>query len=162
MLSHTEGLPFREVAAAFLILAAITAMVVMCGKKRPYLLAGWFWYGIMLVPVIGFVQVGSQEHADRYTYLPEIGLCVMLTWLAADWCGRMRNRMVILGGAATVILAVLIYCGYAQVSYWQNSGTLWRHAVDCDRSNMRAYNELAIISTMKSGGTMPLPSSKKR
>jgi tetratricopeptide (TPR) repeat protein len=103
---------------------------------------GWFWYGIVMAPVIGLVQVGSQAHADRYTYLSEVGLCVMLTWLAADLFARMRHGRAIQGGAAAVLLAVLIYCGNTQVSSWQNSETMWRQALDCDRYDMRAYTGL--------------------
>ncbi|HTR43860.1 MAG TPA: tetratricopeptide repeat protein [Pseudomonadales bacterium] len=137
-----EGLPFREVAAAFLFLATVTVLVILWRRKRPYLLAGWFWYGIMLVPVIGFVQVGSQAHADRYTYLTEIGLGLMLTWLAADWCARLRHGRVIAAGAGTVILVALIYSAHEQVTYWRNGEALWRHAEDCDRTDIRAYNDL--------------------
>jgi tetratricopeptide (TPR) repeat protein len=138
-----RGLPFREVATAFVFLAAITVAVVLWRRKRPYLLVGWFWYGIMMVPVIGFVQVGSQAHADRHTYFSEIGLCLLLMWLAADLCGRLRHSRLILGGSAAVILLVLMSCGYKQVSYWQNSEALWRHAIECDRYDVRAYYNLA-------------------
>ena len=117
-------------------------MVVIWRQKRPYLLVGWFWYGIMMVPVIGLVQVGAQAHADRYTYLSEIGLCVMLTWLAADLFARMRQGRAIQGGAAVVILAALIYSGQMQVSSWKNSETLWRHALACDQDDIQAYNSL--------------------
>ncbi len=79
-----QGIPFSEVATAFLLLAAISLMAFYWRKKYPHLLVGWFWYLIMLAPVIGLVQVGSQAHADRHTYFSEIGLCLALTWLGAD------------------------------------------------------------------------------
>ncbi len=96
----------------------------------------------MLVPVIGLVQVGSQAHADRYTYLPEIGLCFALTWLVADFCSRLPLGREALIGLAAVILATLTVGGYRQTSYWRNSGILWAHALDCDPGNVRAHYNL--------------------
>ena len=72
--------------------------VFVLRRRRPYLLTGWLWYLIMLVPVIGIVQVGVQARADRYTYLPQIGLYLLLTWAAADLCAGWRHRRVVLGG----------------------------------------------------------------
>jgi tetratricopeptide (TPR) repeat protein len=137
-----QGLPFRETVLAFLFLATITVMVVIWRRRLPYLLVGWFWYGIMLVPVIGFVQVGSQAHADRYTYLPGIGLCLLLTWLGADLCRQVRHRLLILGSVSAIIIASLILGAHAQVSYWRNSEVLWEHALDCDRYDVWANYSL--------------------
>ncbi len=137
-----EGLPFVKVAGAFLLLAVISLAVFYWRQKRPYLFVGWLWYLIMLVPVIGLMQVGSQAHADRYTYLPEIGLCVSLTWLVADFCSRLPLGRAALIGLAAVVLTMLTVGGYRQTSYWRNSGMLWAHALDCDPGNVRAHYNL--------------------
>ena len=73
-------------------LAAISAAVVVCRKKRPWLLTGWLWYLGMLVPVIGIIQISYYAHADRYTYLPEIGLALALTWAVAEGSAGWKNR----------------------------------------------------------------------
>jgi tetratricopeptide (TPR) repeat protein len=105
-------------------------------------LTGWLWYLIMLVPVIGIVQVGAQARADRYTYLPQIGLYVLLTWAAADLCAGWRHRRVVLGGGATIILIALIFCARAQTSYWRTSESLWTHTLACTSDNLIAHNNL--------------------
>ena len=73
-----------EVIFAIVLLLAITAAAIVFRRRLPYLLTGWFWYLVMLAPVIGIVQVGEQGHADRYTYLPHVGLFVIVVWLSAD------------------------------------------------------------------------------
>jgi len=80
------GPPWKMIPAAVLLLA-ISAGVFVLRKTRPYLLVGWLWYLIMLLPVVGIIQVGAQAHADRYTYLPQIGIYVAVTWLVAEWRG---------------------------------------------------------------------------
>ena len=88
----TNSRPLGEVAMAFILLAAISAGAFFQRRRRPYFLIGWLWYLGMLVPVIGFVQVGMQGHADRYTYLPQIGLCLALTWTGAELLSVWRHR----------------------------------------------------------------------
>ena len=105
-------------------------------------MTGWLWYLVMLVPVIGIVQVGVQARADRYTYLPQIGLYLLLTWAAADLCAGWRHRRVVLGGCATVILVALIFCARTQTAYWRNSETLWTHTLACTSDNVIAHNNL--------------------
>ena len=102
-----RGVGVAGVVLSLVVLAGISTGVFVL-RRRPYLLTGWLWYLIMLVPVIGIVQVGSQARADRYTYLPQIGLYLLLTWAAADLCAGWRHRRVVLGGGATVILIALI------------------------------------------------------
>jgi tetratricopeptide (TPR) repeat protein len=124
------------------VLAGISTGVVILRRRCPYFLTGWLWYLIMLVPVIGIVQVGSQARADRYTYLPQIGLYMLLVWGVAEGCAGWRHRRVALGGLATVILAVLIYCARAQAACWRNSETLWTHTLACTSDNAIAQNNL--------------------
>jgi superkiller protein 3 len=96
----------------------------------------------MLLPVIGILQVGVQARADRYTYLPGIGLYVLLTWAATDWCARWRYHRLVLGSVSAVILVALIFCARAQTAYWQNSETLWTHTLACTSNNFIARDGL--------------------
>jgi Flp pilus assembly protein TadD len=96
----------------------------------------------MLIPVIGIVQIANYAHADRYTYLPQIGLYLLLTWGAAELCAGWRYRRVVLGGCATVILVALIFCARAQTAYWRNSESLWTHTLACTSDNCVDQNDL--------------------
>jgi tetratricopeptide (TPR) repeat protein len=96
---------------------------------------GWLWYLAMLLPVIGIIQVGMQAHADRYTYLPQIGICVAVTWLAAEW----RVNHGLLAGLMAGVLAVLMVCAWKQTAYWKNSETLWNHTLACTSGNNIAH-----------------------
>jgi tetratricopeptide (TPR) repeat protein len=135
-------LPFWQVAGALALLAGICVIVWAQRRAQPWLLVGWLWYLGMLVPVIGIVQISFYAHADRYTYLPQIGLYLLLTWLIADFCSRMRHRLLILGSISGVILAALIYCARAQACYWKDSETLWTHTLACTSDNSIAHNNL--------------------
>lgn len=127
--------------AAFVLLLAISVVAVVSRRKQPWFLVGWSWYLGMLVPVIGLVQPGLRAHADRYTYLPQIGLYVLLAWAAADFCAGWRHRRLVLGGCAMLALSALIYCARIQVSYWRNSELLWTHTLACTSDNAEAdYN----------------------
>ena len=130
------------------LLAGISAGAFIL-RRHPYLLTGWLWYLIMLVPVIGILQVGSQARADRYTYLPQIGLYLLLTWAAADLCVGWRRRRVVLGGCATIILLALIFCARVQTSYWQNSKSLWTHTLACTTDNYLAHQYLGVTLFQK-------------
>jgi tetratricopeptide (TPR) repeat protein len=133
-----------KVVLSLVLLVGITAGVFVLRHRLPCLLTGWLWYLIMLAPVIGIVQVGSQARADRYTYLPQIGLYVLLTWAAAELCAGWRHRRVMLGGGATVILAALIFCARTQTAYWRDSETLWTHTLACTSDNAVAHNSFGI------------------
>jgi tetratricopeptide (TPR) repeat protein len=127
---------------ALVLLVAISAVAFAAWRKRPYLLVGWLWYLGILVPMIGIMQVGGFAHADRFTYLPMIGLSVALTWAAADFCAGWRHRRAMLGGCAIIILVVLIFCARTQASYWRNSESLWTHTLACTSDNAMAHNNL--------------------
>jgi len=129
------------VALSVILLAGITAGVFVLRRHR-YLVTGWLWYLVMLMPVIGIVQVGVQARADRYTYLPQIGLYLLLTWTAADVCAGWRHRRMLLGGCSTVILAALIFCARAQTAFWRNDELLWTHTLDCTSDNFIGHNML--------------------
>ncbi len=134
-----------RVVLSLVLLAGISTGVIVLRRRCPCFLTGWLWYLIMLAPVIGIVQVGAQARADRYTYLPQIGLYMLLTWAAADLCAGWRHRRVVLGGCATVILAALIFCARTQTSYWRNSELLWTHTLACTSDNYIAHNNLGNV-----------------
>ncbi|MGA3179859.1 MAG: tetratricopeptide repeat protein [Verrucomicrobiota bacterium] len=137
-----KNYPVWEIAAAFVVLAGVTGVVLALRGKRPWLMVDWFWYLGMLVPVIGIVQVGGFAHADRNTYLPQIGLNLMLTWAAAEMTRGWRHRRVARAGLSGAILAVLIYCAEAQTYYWRESESLWRHTLSCTSGNTVAESNL--------------------
>jgi tetratricopeptide (TPR) repeat protein len=123
------------------LLAGITVVVFVLRRRR-YLVTGWLWYLIMLVPVIGILQVGNQARADRYTYLPQIGLYLLLTWTAVEFCAGWRYCRALFASLSSVILVALIICARAQASYWRDSETLWSHALACTTDNIVAEGNL--------------------
>ncbi len=140
-----NGVPTGEVILALLLLVAVTVVAFHWRQKRPYFLMGWLWYLGMLVPVIGLVQVGSQARADRYTYLPQIGLYILLTWTAIELTAFWRSRRWVLGGGAMAVLAVLTTCARAQTAYWRDSESLWTHTLACTSDNNVAHDNLASV-----------------
>jgi protein O-mannosyl-transferase len=124
---------------------ALTAFVFFVRRSRPYLLVGWMWYLAMLLPVIGVVQVGLQGHADRYSYLPHIGLYLALTWLVADLFSSLRYGRVLLGAASVIVLAGLSACAWKQTSYWRNSDTLWTRALAVTSNNETAHTNFGML-----------------
>ncbi len=140
--AHVAGLAWASVGGALLLLAAVSVAAVALRHRFPALLAGWGWYLVALVPVIGFVQVGIQAHADRYTYLPHLGLFVAITWAAAEICARQRVPRALLSGVAIVMVGVLLIAARAQTSYWRDSEALWTHTLACTADNTVAHSNL--------------------
>jgi tetratricopeptide (TPR) repeat protein len=138
-----NGIPWWQVALSAALLAGICVIVWLQRRKRPWLLVGWLWYLGMLVPNIGFIQVGAQAQADRHTYLPQIGLVLLLAWLVADACAVWRHRHVALASISAAILVALVFCARAQTAYWRDSQTLWSHAIASTSGNYMAHNNLA-------------------
>ena len=134
-----SGLPSWEVILAFLILLVVSVGVFHWRRPCPYLLAGWLWYLVMLMPVIGLVQIAGQARADRYTYLPQIGLYLALTWAVAGLGAGWRFRRPVLGGLAAVVVAALSAGSFIQTSYWRDSETLWAHTLACTSNNALAH-----------------------
>jgi protein O-mannosyl-transferase len=137
-----HGLPRPEIFLACGLLVAISVTVFLARRKYPWALFGWLWYLGMLVPVIGILQVGAQAHADRYTYLPQIGLCIALTWSVAEVAARWRPSRIALGSVSVAVVIVLAVCAHKQTAYWQNSRTLWTRAVALTSDNVVAQNNL--------------------
>ncbi len=143
---HPEDrLPFWEVLMAIALLALITAGVFVLRRKHPYLITGWFWYLGMLTPVIGIIQVGSQAHADRYTYLPQIGLYLLATWATTDALASWPHRRRILRATASVTVIALAWRAWIQTSYWRNSESLWLHTLAVTSENPVAHNSFALL-----------------
>jgi len=138
------GYPGWEEFGAILLLAALTAGAYFYRREKPFLLVGWLWYLGMLVPVIGLMQTQDQAYADRYTYLPTIGLWIGGTWAAADWAGRMRGRRLALKIAGLAILGALAITCWRQTRYWRDSMTLWTHTLDCTQDNAQAHENLGL------------------
>ncbi len=129
---------------ALIAILVVSALVIRFAPRYPYLAVGWFWYVGTLLPVSGLVQVGSHAMADRYTYVPLIGLFIAIAWGAFDLVGRARSGRVVLAVAACVIVAALGVTTRAQVMTWKNSVTLWRHALDVVPGNYYAHNGLGL------------------
>ena len=138
-------LPVWEIVLAVGLLLAITGAAIAFRYKRPYLFTGWFWYLVMLVPVIGLVQVGEQAYADRYTYLPHIGLFVLVTWGIADVTAGRRSASRVAGVTAAVVIVGLACAAFIQTSYWRNSQVLWTHALAVTSDNDCAHNNLGYL-----------------
>jgi len=136
---HPGKLPLWQVAGAAAILVAVTLGVFALRKRSPYLIVGWCWYLIVLVPVIGLVQVGGQAHADRYTYLPQIGLYLAATWEIVDLSRSWRYRSPILAVAAAIIISALSLRAADQVWYWHDSERIWRHTLAVTTKNDVAH-----------------------
>jgi protein O-mannosyl-transferase len=136
------ALPAWQVGLSVLVLLGITAIVVRRARRSRYLPLGWLWYLGTLIPVIGIVQVGLQSQADRYAYVPLIGIFVVITFYVGEWAkGRAtrENRFAI---AAACILIALAIATRVQASYWRNSITLFQHAVEVTKDNYVAHNNL--------------------
>jgi tetratricopeptide (TPR) repeat protein len=118
---------------------------LLAWRRLPYLFVGWFWYLGMLVPVIGLVQVGSQAMADRYTYLPQIGLCIALAWGAANVAVTWPYRRLAYSIASVSLVVALMVCAWRQTTYWRNGETLWTHALECTSRNVFAHNNLGVV-----------------
>jgi tetratricopeptide (TPR) repeat protein len=129
-------------AAVGLIL--VTSACLVAARTRPYLIVGWSWYLVTLLPVIGLVQVGMQARADRYLYIPQIGLTLALAWGAKDVVARSRRQRVALTVAACLALTALSWTAWRQVGTWRDTATLYAHAIDVTEDNFLAHHGLAV------------------
>lgn len=141
----TKLYPAWQVAASIALMTLVTVLVVI-GRRRRYLAVGWFWFLGSLVPMIGLVQVGSQAMADRYAYIPFIGLFVMITWLAADWSADFRpahnSSQWWLAVPAIACLLALGALTYHQVSYWHDTQSFWERTIALTENNYVAHDSL--------------------
>jgi tetratricopeptide (TPR) repeat protein len=128
-----------QVLAALVILLAITGMV-LAGRGRRYLPVGWLWFLGTLVPMIGLVQLNHQAMADRYAYLPFIGLFILVVWAVADFAAQRHLSPIGLRGASIAVLLALAIVTYRQIGFWSDNMTLWSHALDVTSGNYLAEN----------------------
>ena len=124
---HPGQWPASEIVASLVILGGISLVCLVKFKRAPYLFVGWGWFLGMLVPVIGFVQVGSQAAADRYTYLPTIGLSIVLVYGLAHLFEQHRTRVSIVASCALLVLVFYAAVAWQYVGHWKNSITIWQH-----------------------------------
>ncbi len=129
-------------AAAAAVLLAVTFFLCRLRGRRPYVMVGWLWFLGTLVPVLGLVQVGRQAYADRYTYLPLIGICVAVVWALAELGARWRGWRTALSVATVAVLLVFMSLGRAQAARWRTSVTLFEHALKVTESNVLAHYNL--------------------
>jgi protein O-mannosyl-transferase len=139
---HPGHWPLWQVVASAALLVAISAAVIVLARRRPYVAMGWLWFCGTLVPVIGLVQVGIQSMADRYTYVPLIGLFIMLVWGIAELVPARpwRAKALAIGSVFVVVACALLT--ERQIRFWRDSEALFRHAVQVTRNNYLAYNNL--------------------
>jgi len=131
-----------------IVLVLISIFCIAKRRSSPYLIVGWLWYVGMLVPVIGFIQVGKQARADRYTYLPQIGLCLLVVWGVVELL-RWRGSRQVLAVIGTFLITGLTALAYVQASYWQNSETVWNHSLAHTAENYVAHNNLGKAVMLK-------------
>lgn len=136
--------PGWQIIACLFLLAVISAVAIFYIKKAEFLFVGWFWYLGTLVPVIGFIQVGRQAMADRYTYFPSIGIAIILVWGVFNLLPEEKIRKTILLPASAIVLSVLVILTWQQCGYWKNSTTLFSHALQVTKNNYLAHTNLGI------------------
>ena len=137
------GINTTLIAAALIIISLISIYVFLQRFQRPYLLTGWLWYVITLIPVIGLVHVGSQRIADRYTYLPSIGIILMITWFISEFLSTKKYRRIISAVLCSGIIMAMVFMTQKQLSYWQSSITLYEHTLAVTSDNCIIENNLA-------------------
>ncbi len=141
---HPGLLPFWQVLGAVLLLVAVTVIVILEAKSFPFLAMGWLWFAGTLVPVIGIVQVGRQALADRYTYVPLIGLFIMASWGIPELLKHWRYRKEALAASSALIFICLSIFTWTQVGYWRNSMALYDHALQVTSHNDVAHTNRGV------------------
>ena len=133
------------VLGAGLLLVAVSILAIRTIRQFPWFIVGWLWYLGTLVPVIGLMQVGAQAMADRYTYLPLIGLFIITAWGFAELIAGWRNKKKLLALAGASLLITLMVSSWFQVRHWKNSITLFQHAIEVTKNNYFAHDGLGLI-----------------
>lgn len=138
-------LTFFQVGLSAIFLIAVSVLIWKSRKQRPYAITGWFWYLGTLVPVIGLVQVGPQGMADRYTYIPALGIFIILVWGLKDWASSRPEILKSLKPIAFVVLAYLAVLTFRQIGYWRSSEELWTHTLQITDDNFIANDMLGSL-----------------
>ncbi|MDP3096541.1 MAG: tetratricopeptide repeat protein [Syntrophales bacterium] len=150
---HPEGIPPWQAIAAAVILLTITALAARTARSRPYLLVGWLWYLGTLVPVIGIIQVGVQSMADRYTYIPLIGIFIAAVWLLSEWTSRPGYQKYALPTLWLATAAFLFTVTQAQLEHWRNSEALFSHALAVTKNNYVMHTNMGALLAIR--GNLP-------
>jgi Tfp pilus assembly protein PilF len=144
-----NGYPLWKVILCLVLLLALTAVVIIERRRHRFLLTGWFWYLGTLVPVIGLVQVGVQAMADRYMYLPGIGIYIIVAWFAGEASAKLRLPKIVPATAGVVVLVVLLLMTRTQTGYWKNNESLFRHTLDVTTDNFVIYSNYGQVLQSK-------------
>ncbi len=151
---HPENsLAWWKVLLAALLLAGISG-IIWRFRERPYLLVGWLWYLGTMAPMIGIVQSGRQGMADRYMYIPMLGLIVAAVWLLGDWAARLQLKQRFLATSFVILISPYVFVARTQIGYWKDSYTLFTHTLEVTRNNGLAENNLG--SALLDRGQVPL------
>src|SRR5882724_6087240 len=138
-----------EIIGAIILLAGITTGAFLLRRKLPFLLVGWVWYIVMLLPVIGIIQVGLQARADRYTYLPQIGIIMAVVWAIRDLTSLWRARAVALLPTSLAVVGSLSFLSYRQTTHWHDTESLWSYTLNRSPENDVALAGLAGIEVVR-------------
>ena len=140
-----EILPLWKILGSGLLIVCVSLLVIRAARKLPYCATGWFWYLGTLIPVIGIVQAGPQALADRFTYVPMIGLFVMIAWGIPVILTQWRFRKVVLSLSTGLLLLLLMIVTNFQLKYWQNDITLYEHTLAVTSNNFVIHNNLGVV-----------------
>ena len=149
---YDANLPMRAVIGSAALLLLMSVIAIWQVRQCPYLFTGWFWYLGMLVPVIGLVQAGAQSMADRYTYLPSIGLCIIVAWGAYDSLESFPARNAVLAAAGLVEVLSCVVVARTQVRYWHDGVSLWQHTLMVTTPDNSGYTNLAFALAQQNRG----------
>ena len=144
-----EKIVYWQVFGAFIFLAGITYLIIRESARYKYLLTGWFWYLGTLVPVIGLIQVGGQSMADRYTYIPLVGLFIIAAWGANDILAKWSYKKIVLTLLSLAIIAILTVLTRFQANYWRHSWSLFERAIAVTEGNYIAYDGRGLLYQQK-------------
>jgi tetratricopeptide (TPR) repeat protein len=136
---YPKNFEIWQVSSSLLLILSVTILAIIFIKKLPYIAVGWFWYLGTLIPVIGLIQVGSQAMADRYTYVPLIGIFIIMAWGISQILLRLQNGKVIAALIASLFIVIITLATYLQVSVWKNNFTLFGHVININPKDARAY-----------------------
>lgn len=147
---YPDKTPITQMIGALNILILLFILAIINAKKLPYFIVGFLWYVGTLVPVVGFVQVGSQSMADRYTYIPSIGIFIVLAWLFSEIADKSRYKGILSTFLAVLFLSYFSFGTWLQLRYWKNDVALYEHALRISEKNTAALNNLG-VALLKEG-----------
>lgn len=141
--------PLWQVTGSLLVLILVSAAVIWVGRRHRYLAVGWFWFLITLAPAIGLIQVGVQSMADRFSYIPLIGLCIMAAWGVPELTRSLKYREGILALAASGVVIVCSVLTWQQLGYWRDNISIYRHTLQITTDNYLIHNNLGLALVSK-------------